>query len=330
MSVEHPFAKFVRVLGKGKNGSRSLTLDEARESMEMILNNKVEPEQLGAFLMLLRLKEETPEELAGFASAVRSHSPPPEDLKVDIDWSTYAGKKRQLPWFLLAAFVLSENGFRIFMHGAKGHTAGRVYVEDALKLFKVNVVNSWQDVSVQLDKCNFSYMPIEGISPVLARIINLRNILGLRSPVHTLCRLLNPLMANLTVDGVFHPPYAPIHQKTSLMLGTTNSITIRGDGGEAECKPDSDTEIHWIEQGELSISIWPRLIKRRLVKPDHLVLEHLKAVWKGEESDDYGEGAVISTLAAILKVVEAESSQYHESTVKRAESMWQNRNKIRF
>jgi hypothetical protein len=72
------------------------------------------------------------------------------------------------------------------------------------------------------------------------------------------------------------------------------------------------------------------LIKRRLVKPDHLVLEHLKAVWKGEESDDYGEGAVISTLAAILKVVEAESSQYHESTVKRAESMWQNRNKIRF
>jgi len=49
MSVEHPFAKYVRVLGKGKNGSRSLTFDEARESMEMILNNKVEPEQLGAF-----------------------------------------------------------------------------------------------------------------------------------------------------------------------------------------------------------------------------------------------------------------------------------------
>lgn len=329
MSVEHPFAKYVRVLGKGKNGSRSLTLNEARESMEMILNNKVEPEQLGAFLMLLRMKEETPDELAGFASAVRTHSPPPEDLKVDIDWSTYAGKKRQLPWFLLSAMVLSENGFRIFMHGAKGHTADRVYTEDALRLFKVNVANSWQDVSDQLDKCNFSYMPIEVISPVLARIIDLRNILGLRSPVHTLCRLLNPLLANLTVDGVFHPPYAPIHQKTSKLLGTTNSITIRGDGGEAECKPDSETEIHWIEQGELNISTWPRLIKRRLVKPEQLVLEHLKAVWKGEAHDDYGEGAVISTLAAILKVVEAESLQSHESLVKRAESMWQNRNKLR-
>ena len=113
------------------------------------------------------------------------------------------------------------------------------------------------------------------------------------------------------------------------MLGTTNSITIRGDGGEAECKPDSDTEIHWIEQGELNISTWPRLVKRRLVKPDYLELEHLKDVWNGDEKDDYGEGAVISTLAAILKVVEAEPLESYESKVKRAESMWNNRNKLR-
>ena len=71
MATEHAFAPYVRALGKGKRGSRSLSQDEARDAMSMILHQQVEPEQLGAFLMLLRLKEETPGELAGFVEAVR-------------------------------------------------------------------------------------------------------------------------------------------------------------------------------------------------------------------------------------------------------------------
>ena len=64
--AEHPFAQFVRILGKGKRGARNLTREEAREAMGMLLDEKVEDTQLGAFLMLLRHKEESPEELAGF------------------------------------------------------------------------------------------------------------------------------------------------------------------------------------------------------------------------------------------------------------------------
>ena len=47
MQEEHPFASFVRILGKGKNGSRALTVDEAFESMTMVLNDEITPEQLG-------------------------------------------------------------------------------------------------------------------------------------------------------------------------------------------------------------------------------------------------------------------------------------------
>ncbi|KKM06383.1 hypothetical protein LCGC14_1744540 [marine sediment metagenome] len=87
--------------------TRSLPLEEAEEAMSMILRGEVLPEQLGAFLMLLRVKEESPEEIAGFVRAGRNlfdlPSPAPE---VDIDWSSYAGKRRQLPWFLLAALLL--------------------------------------------------------------------------------------------------------------------------------------------------------------------------------------------------------------------------------
>jgi anthranilate phosphoribosyltransferase len=51
-NTEHPFAEFIRILGKGKNGSRPLTQDEAYQAMRMILAGEVEEIQLGAFLML--------------------------------------------------------------------------------------------------------------------------------------------------------------------------------------------------------------------------------------------------------------------------------------
>ena len=74
-STEHPFAEFIKILGKGKKGSRDLTQDEAYRAMQMILSDQVQPIQLGAFLMLMRIKEETREELAGFVQAVREHLP---------------------------------------------------------------------------------------------------------------------------------------------------------------------------------------------------------------------------------------------------------------
>lgn len=71
--AEHPFAEFVRILGKGKRGARGLTREEARAAMTLLLEGKVEDTQLGAFLMLLRHKEESAEELAGFTEALRAH-----------------------------------------------------------------------------------------------------------------------------------------------------------------------------------------------------------------------------------------------------------------
>ncbi len=97
---EHPFAEFIKILGKGKKGSRPLTQDEAYTAMSMILTDKVEPIQLGAFLMLMRVKEETAEELAGFVQAARdTFNIPAHKIQIDLDWSSYAGKRRHLPWF---------------------------------------------------------------------------------------------------------------------------------------------------------------------------------------------------------------------------------------
>ncbi|SIS53283.1 glycosyl transferase family protein [Neptunomonas antarctica] len=326
--AEHAFAPYVRILGKGKKGSRSLTQQESFDAMSMILSGSVRAEQLGAFLMLLRVKEESPEELAGFVQAARLHAHAPEQLKVDLDWSTYAGKKRQLPWFLLAALVLSENNIRVLMHGSKGHTEGRLYIEDMLSLFGFGPALDWQQVAANLDSHGFAYISIDDMVPRLGDIIQLRPILGLRSPVHTLCRLINPLGAPCTVDGVFHPAYAPMHQKTSLLLGVQQGLTIRGDGGEAELKPDSDCEVRWIRQGELSDEQWMRILPKRLVKEEVLDPSMLIACWRGDVAHEYGEAAIISTLAALLVLLD--KADHQASALILARELWQKRDRSRF
>lgn len=192
--AEHPFAQFVRILGKGKRGARSLTREEAREVMGMLLDDKVEDTQLGAFLMLLRHKEESPEELTGFTEALRQRLQAPP-IKVDLDWPSYAGKKRHLPWFLLAAKCLAQNGVRILLHGGGAHTAGRLYTEQLLEQLHIPLCRDWQAVDAALAQGNLAFIPLGDWAPQLQRMIDLRNTLGLRSPIHSLARILNLLGA---------------------------------------------------------------------------------------------------------------------------------------
>jgi len=330
MPTEHAFAPYVRALGKGKLGSRSLSQDEAFDAMSMILQQQVEPEQLGAFLMLLRVKEETPAELAGFVAAVRSFhnysSAQIPGIAVDIDWSSYAGKKRHLPWFLLSALTLAGQGIKVFMHGARGHTQGRIYSEDVLQQLGFPAAHDWDQVESQLSNTNFSFMSLQHLSPPLDHIISLRAMLGLRSPVHTLTRLLNPLEAKHTIDGVFHPAYGPLHQQTAMLLKHPRSLTIRGDGGEAEIRPDSECELQWVDEQMSSRQIWQRQLSKRDTQEQQLDPERLRLLWTGECEETYGEAAVLSTLACCLVLLGQAQEQNEASQL--ATIWWQNRNRL--
>ena len=172
MQQEHPFAQFVRILARGKTKTRDLTQDEAKQSMAMVLADEVTPEQLGAFLMLQRLKEESAEEIAGFVEAAQaSFKLPAGAPQVDLDWSSYAGKRKQLPWFLLSALVLVKSGVRIFMHGTEGHTEGRIYTRDALKQIGFPMTKSLGDAGKAIEKSGFAYLSLEYLSPVFNHII---------------------------------------------------------------------------------------------------------------------------------------------------------------
>jgi anthranilate phosphoribosyltransferase len=324
---EHPFARYVRILGKGKQGSRSLSSEEAEQAMTMILNKEVTAEQLGAFLMLLRVKEESPEELCGFVRAVwrqgLGHS-----LRADLDWSCYAGKKRHLPWFFLSALVLAEQGIRVCMHGARGHTPGRLYIEDILGLFGMKAAGNWLDAELDLQELGLCYLPLELISAELARIINLRPVLGLRSPVHTLSRLLNPLQAPYRIDGVFHPAYGPMHQQSAKLLGQLNSVTIRGDGGEAEIRPDANSSLQWLRDGQYQDQSWPRSLSQRQLRPERLDPKQLLGLWRGQIRDSYAEAAVVETLAVCLCLLG--KAQTTQDARQQALACWQARDSSRY
>ncbi|MBK0063171.1 MULTISPECIES: glycosyl transferase family protein [unclassified Acinetobacter] len=319
---EHPFAQYVRILGKGKTGSRSLSYEEAYAAFTMILKGEVLDVQLGAFLMLLRVKEESVEELTGFVQATKDQLDF-QPLQVDLDWSSYAGKRKHYPWFLLAALTLARHGYNIVMHGAAGHTINRVYTEQVLEYLGYHICESEQDVKQQLQQQHFAYLPLEAISPVLSDMISLRNVMGLRSPVHTLARLINPFNARATLQAIFHPAYRSSHQQAAYQLGYENSAVIKGEGGEFERNPDAKTLICGIKNGEMYEYELPKLTPERSPIEEELDLDTFKKVWLGQTDHQYGEMAIIETMGIALYTMKAADD--FTQAIQKAKELWNTR-----
>jgi anthranilate phosphoribosyltransferase len=326
----HPFARFIKIVGRGKTLGRSLTVDEADEAMTMILAGEVLPEQLGAFLMLLRAREEAPEEIAGFVRAARARLTLPVGAPpVDLDWSSYAGKGRQLPWFILSALVLAESGWRVFMHGAEAHAEGRLFTGAALQALGRPVAANLEDAADRMARENFAYLPIDSLSPAVADMLELRPILGLRSPAHTFARMLNPFAAPAMLQGVFHPGYMSIHRDAALILGQPRLAVLRGEGGEIERRPSKPCDVMMAIDGEGLDERWPPMIDEPRRTPDESMdPSRLAALWRGDVEDKYGEAAVVGTLAIALRTLGAAKTAPDAEA--RARALWGARERNRF
>jgi anthranilate phosphoribosyltransferase len=305
--TEHPFAAYIRILGKGKTGTRDLTETEAHDAFGMLLRGEAEPVQVGAFLMLLRVKEETGRELAGFVRACRAEMlPPPPGLAADLDWSSYAGKRHQHPWYILAMLLLSDAGHRVFVHGAAGHTPGRLYTEDAMRSLSLPVATDWSEVARQLDTERLSYLPLPRFCPALHQLIQLRALLGLRSPVNTLCRMLNPLRAASTLQSIFHPAYARLHQSADRILEQPCATVFKGESGEIEVKPHADTRLYGLRNHALVEWTLARTVAGRVESVASPGIEPLRALWRGEHNDEYGISATLATASVALLTLRPE------------------------
>lgn len=294
--MEHPFARFIQILGKGQRGARELTEVEAEAAMEMLLAGSVRPEQLGAFLSLLRLKEETPAEVAGMVRALR-RSWPALPTWVDLDWASYAGKRRQLPWYVLSAWLLAQQGVKVLMHGLPGGDPKRCYVPDALAALGIPLAHTPSQAMAQLHAYSFAFLPVQGFSPVIHEWLELKQWLGLRSPIHTLARMVNPGRAPVSFMGIFHPGYDQTHQEAGLLLGDPALAVFKGEGGEAEINPDSATEVYIARSGQAERLHWPARFERRHLRDETMDCRRLLAVWQGDDEDEYAQAAICETAA---------------------------------
>ncbi|MGE3642428.1 MAG: glycosyl transferase family protein [Beijerinckiaceae bacterium] len=327
MREPHPFSQFVKILGRGKSLSRSLTAEEAEEAMQMILTGNALPEQVGAFLMLLRMKEETGEEIAGFARAARSVMARPDQLpRVDVDWSSYAGKKRQLPWFLLSALVLAQNGWRVMMHGVEEHTPGRVYTREAIVHLGLPVASSLAEAAGHVEANNFAFVSLQDFCPPVMRLMELRPVFGLRSAVHTFARMVNPFDAPVMLQGIFHPGYMEIHRDAALVLGQKHMSVFRGEGGEIERRPNKPCGVIAVHDGAAEEERWPAMLPEPRRQQDaDMSLARLGGVWRGEIEDEYATAAITGTLAIALKALGAASDM--DAAQSKANAMWAGRDR---
>ncbi|MEI8394289.1 MAG: glycosyl transferase family protein [Rhodospirillaceae bacterium] len=306
------FAEYIRTLGRGPGRSRALTFDEAEAACSMICDGRATPAQVGAFLVLLRYRGESPAELAGLVHALRSTvalpSPRPP---VDLDWPTYAaGRTRGLPWYVLSALLLAANGVRIFMHGGHDCDAPATSPAAALTMLGVPLSMTLVEAADRLVSARFAYMPLGRLCPKLRELIDLRAVLGVRTIANTAARMLNPLAAPHLIQGVFHPSYRELQQAAAVLLGQPRLAVFKGGGGEAERPASKSTEIYTVDRGRTGTENWPALTQGDSGRSEKLSPETVKdarpmfELWHGTREDAGAEALVIGTAAVAVRLLD--------------------------
>jgi len=322
---DHEFAKYVRAIGRGPGRGLALTCEEAAAAMRLVLAGAVEPVQLGAFLMLLRYRGETAAELAGFVTAARETLASPAGPAPDLDWPSYADRHRQLPYFVLAALLLARAGVRVLMHGIAGNAEGHVTTRAVLAALDVPTETSLSDARARLEQHAFAYVGLEHICPALERLFALRPLLGLRSPVNSLARALNPLGARCQMQGVFHPAYRTLHQETASLLAQPRAAVFKGGGGEVQRNPDKPCAVALVVDGAAGEETWPALAAESAFRPREEAQEAARvvALWRGERDDAGAVATVTGTAAVALKLLGRADTQ--EAAQATAEALWRGR-----
>ncbi|XDB00386.1 glycosyl transferase family protein (plasmid) [Sulfitobacter sp. LCG007] len=317
-------SRYVAAIGRGASKGRSLSVEEAREAMRLILDDAAAPEAVGAFLMVLRFRGETPEELAGFAMALRDSLPPWEGPSPAIDWPSYAaGRTRGLPWFLLSARLVARAGLPVLLHGWNAWQSPVASVRDALGGLDIPAAGSLGEAQRLLEKRGIAYLPLETFSPRALDLLKLRSVFGLRSILNTVVRMVNPGGAGCIVQGVFHPGYRPLQQEAAVHLGLENLAIIKGGGGEFERHPGKDVTVYGLRAGEAFTRSFAALASghRRLADAPADPAE-LGRLWRGESTDRFAHDIVLGTAALAL---EAHGSAAPDQGLPMAEALWETR-----
>ena len=222
MSISH----YIKDIGRGKDGARSIDRAQAADLMGQVLDGQVSDLELGAFCLAMRIKGETPEEMAGFLDAVHARlNKVVASGAPTVVLPSYNGA-RKLPLLTpLLALLLAREGAAVVVHGSvtedKRVPSEAVFAELGI-----------QPSAVSVSAGEVAFVRTATLHAGLDRLLSVRRVVGLRNSGHSLVKLMNPCDAPALVVGSYtHPEYLQSMSATFALTGQ-HALLLRGTEGE--------------------------------------------------------------------------------------------------
>jgi anthranilate phosphoribosyltransferase len=261
-------APWIREIGRGAHGAHSLERGQARALMAAMLDGEVPDLELGAILIAMRVKGESPDETLGFLEALAERVLPldaPPDRPRPVVLPSYNGARRGANLTPLVALMLARYGVPVLVHGlARGGSDdegdddepgaaepgfGRVTSAAILEELGVAPSTTLAEADMRLARGQVAYVPTAILSPGLARLLATRARVGLRSSAHTLAKLIDPFGGTaVRVVSVSHPDYL-VRMREVLAATRADALLLRGTEGEPYANPKRCPRLEMIRHG---------------------------------------------------------------------------------
>src|SRR5450830_521690 len=248
--ADHDMAisQYIKEIGRGKEGARPLSREQAADLMGQVLDGTVTDLEIGAFCLAMRIKGETPEEMAGFLDATHARmTRMPPSLKPMVVLPSYNGARKLPVLTPLLALLLARECLPVVMHAATTENA-RVSAQDVLAALSVPT----QDAIYSIANGEVRFVPTALLCPGLQRLLEVRRVVGLRNPAHSLVKLLNPCDGPaLIVSSYTHPEYA-VAMTATFQLVQARALLLRGTEGEPVADPRRTPAMDAIAHGQVT------------------------------------------------------------------------------
>jgi len=246
--ADHPMHDALALLAEGDDLPQEL----AKGAMDALMDGDCTPSQIGAFLMGLRAKGETIEEVTAFASAMRGHSvrvSPKVDTLIDV-CGTGGAKLKTFNISTIAAFVVAGAGAAVAKHGNRSSTSlsGSADVLEALGV-RLGVPPGAVESSIEKIGIGFLFAP--GHHPAMKHAIGPRKELAIRTVFNMLGPLTNPAGANVHLMGVFSPHLVELYPPVLGNLGVKRALVVHGVDGIDEFSTVGDTLVGELKNGNV-------------------------------------------------------------------------------
>ena len=222
-------SQYLKEIGRGKQGARPLAREQAADLFGQVLDGGLTDLEIGAFCIAMRVKGETPTEMCGFLDAThaRLRRLSSASGRTVVVLPSYNGARRLPVLTPLLAGLLTRRGLPVVIHGTPTESS-RVLVRDVLQAMDVRPSD---DVPVLRDG-QLAFVPTELLCPGLKRLLDARQVIGLRNSAHSVVKLMNPCQGPAVIVSSFtHPEYA-VSMAAVFELQQATALLLRGTEGE--------------------------------------------------------------------------------------------------